>query len=78
MLKNGATFIGAMTNASIKIDTTSMWELTSDFTVNGVPANVSATTITNITGNGYSDYYDATLAENSPLGGLTYTLVGGG
>jgi hypothetical protein len=77
-LQNGATLTGAVTNASIKVDATSTWTLTGDSTVNGVTANISGTTITNITGNGYSIYYDAALAENSYLGGLTYTLVGGG
>lgn len=41
-------------------------------------SGISGTTITNITGNGHTVSYDASLAANSALGGKTYSLVGGG
>ncbi|MDR3745813.1 MAG: hypothetical protein P4K80_06750 [Acidobacteriaceae bacterium] len=39
-------------------------------------AGISGTTVSNIVGNGYTVYYES--SNNSSLGGLTYTLSGGG
>ncbi len=39
---------------------------------------MSGTTITNITGNGHTVTYDATLAADAWLNGATHTLAGGG
>lgn len=81
-LKNGSSLVGAIDTentaktASISIDSSSTWTLTADSHVTTISAIVSATSVTNITGNGYNIYYSS--STNSTLGGLTYSLVGGG
>ena len=39
---------------------------------------ISGTSITNLIGNGFNVYYDATLSANNAFGGKTYNLVNGG
>jgi hypothetical protein len=66
--------------ARLTLDATSAWDVTADsyLTSLTLSAGVSGTTITNVTGNGHTVYYDAGDSANSALGGKTYTLSGGG
>ncbi len=80
----GATLTGAINNANtaklvaLTLDATSTWTLTANSYINGLISNpgISGTSVANITGNGYHIYY--TESTNAALGGLTYSLVGGG
>jgi len=79
-LENGTTLSGAIDEASLTLDETSVWNVTGDsvLTYLSDEACISGTTITNIYGNSYMVYYDSTLSENSYLDGKTYTLMNGG
>ena len=84
-LQNNSSWTGAIDNAksakavSVTFDATSKWTLTADSYVTTISgAAVSGTSITNITGNGHTIYYDATNSASSGLNGGTYALVGGG
>jgi hypothetical protein len=86
MLKNGSSLAGAINAdptakaASLSLDASSTWTVTADsyLTVLSDAAGISGSTITNITGNGHTVYYDATNSANRALGGKTYSLVNGG
>ena len=59
----------------MSLDSTSTWTVTANSyltTLSG--AQISGTTITNIIGQGYTVYYVS--ADNSSLGGATYSLSG--
>lgn len=83
-LKNSSTLSGAIDaantakNVTLTLDATSTWNVTANSYLTGFsdPGGISGTAVTNITGNGYTVYYDP--ASCSSLGGLTYTLQGGG
>ncbi|HUB83167.1 MAG TPA: IPT/TIG domain-containing protein [Bryobacteraceae bacterium] len=79
-LQSGTTLTGAIRNAGLTLDSTSSWNVTANSTLTslGDVSGISGSTVTNITGNGYTVTYDATLAANSALGGKTFTLVNGG
>lgn len=79
-LKNGTTLAGQVTNASLTLDSTSVWNVTANSTLTslGDSAGISGTTIANIKGNGYTVTYNSSLSANSYLGGKTYTLANGG
>jgi hypothetical protein len=79
-LSNGSTLKGAVQYVSLTLDATSTWNVTANSVVTGLTdaAGISGTAVSNITGNGYTIYYDASLSSNSTLGGKTYTLSGGG
>ena len=85
-LATGSNLIGAINTSNIAksialtIDATSSWTLTANSYVNSLSdANgISGTTVSNIKGNGYNVYYDASLSANSALASKTYTLVNGG
>jgi uncharacterized protein (TIGR03437 family) len=79
-LQNGTALTGTVTNAALTIDSTSSWSVTANSTLTSFvdKSGISGSSITNVTGNGYTVYYNATLAANSYLGGLTYALVKGG
>ena len=79
-LKNSSTLKGAINKAAVTLDATSSWTVTANsyLTTLSDTSGISGTTITNITGNGFTVYYDSTLPGNSALGGRTYTLNGGG
>jgi hypothetical protein len=79
-LTGGTALTGAIRGASLTLDGTSRWVLTADSTLRGFsdPAGISGSTITNVVGQGFVVTYDPSLAENAALGGLVYTLVGGG
>lgn len=67
----------AGTGAALTLDSTSWWTVTADSTLTTLTgAVISGSTITNITGNGHTVYYDK--STNTALGGKTYTLAGGG
>ncbi len=82
-LQNGSTLTGAINpddtaaSADLTLDASSTWSLTADShlsTINGVI--ITDGTVSNITGNGFNVYYDASL--NSTLNGQTYLLADGG
>lgn len=79
-LQNYAALTGTIATAALTIDATSSWTLTgtSNVTSFSDPSGISGTAITNITGNGFNVYYDASLTANSSLGGKTYSLLNGG
>jgi len=83
-LSNSSTLQGAINNAktaksvSLTLDSSSSWTVTgtSYLTVLSDTAGVSGTSVSNIIGNGYNVYYLS--SSNSWLGGVTYSLSGGG
>lgn len=83
-LQNGSSLTGYINTANtalavnLTLDSTSTWNVTADsyLTYLNDPSGISGTTITNITGNGHTVYYDKNAC--SELGGQTYTLSGGG
>ncbi|HNQ78902.1 MAG TPA: PKD domain-containing protein [Acidobacteriota bacterium] len=79
-LKNGSELEGAINSAAVTIDGTSSWTVTGESTLTTISdaEGISGTSVTNITGNGYNVYYDDDLSGNSYLGGMNYSLVGGG
>lgn len=79
-LKNSSTLSGTINKAELTLDATSSWTVTGNswLTTLSDSSGVSGTAISNITGNGYTVYYDSSLSGNSYLGGNTYTLNGGG
>jgi hypothetical protein len=85
-LQNGSRLTGAVNAdhtakaANLTLDASSSWNVTADSYLSTFSdaSGISGTTITNITGNGHTVYYDASLAANSSLGGKTYSLNGGG
>jgi hypothetical protein len=79
-LKNYTTLTGSIDSAALTMDGTSSWNVTatSYLTMFSDAEGISGTSITNTNGNGYDVYYNSTLAANSSLGGLTYSLVNGG
>jgi len=84
ILKNGSNLTGAINSdgasqsASLTLDASSTWTVTADsqLTILEDSAGITGTTISNIIGNGFTVTYDADA--NPALGGLTYTLNGGG
>jgi len=85
-LQETSSFTGAInkTNTAnmmaLIIDASSNWIVTANsyLTTLSDASGISGTSITNITGNGFNVYYDATLSTNNALGGKTYSLVDGG
>jgi hypothetical protein len=85
-LQNASNLVGAINSdrtaktVDLTLDSSSTWNVTADSYLNGFSdaSGISGTTITNITGNGYTVYYDASLAANSSLGGKTFNLTGDG
>ncbi len=83
-LQNKSTLTGAINldNSTklmnLSLDSTSVWNVTGDsyLTCLTNPDGIAGTTITNITGNGHTVYYNSGAC--SALGGQTYTLTGGG
>jgi hypothetical protein len=86
ILQNGSELNGAINTektakaANLTMDATSTWTVTADSYLSSLSdaSGISGTTITNITGNGHTVYYDASLATNNQLGGKNYSLSGGG
>ena len=82
-LQNGSALTGAINTggsakaANLTLDVSSTWNVTADSTLTSLtgPA-ISGTTVTNITGNGHTVYYNTSASP--ALNGQTYTLVGGG
>ena len=83
-LQNGSSLTGAINaentanEINLILDSSSTWTVTADSYLSFLtdPDGISGTSITNIIGNGYTVYYNATLCTE--LGGQTYTLSGGG
>lgn len=79
VLKQGSTLKGTINKAALTLDSTSTWTVTADSTLTTLAgAKISGSSITNITSNGHTVYYDKSLTANKALGGKTYTLAGGG
>ncbi|MGA2383710.1 MAG: hypothetical protein ABSG61_09785 [Gemmatimonadales bacterium] len=78
-LKNGSSLTGAINTAALTLDASSTWTVTANSALTSLTgATISGSSITNIVGNGYTVTYDASLAANSWLGGLAYSLPSGG
>jgi hypothetical protein len=79
-LQNGTTFTGMIDSAALIFDATSSWVVTATSYLTSLTdaGGISGTSISNITGNGHTVYYNAGLAANSTLGGKTFALVNGG
>ncbi len=79
-LKGGSNLTGEVENANVSLDSSSMWIVTKDSTIQVIKdsSGITNLNVTNITGNGNSVYYDPNLSDNSYLGGLSYSLVNGG
>jgi hypothetical protein len=82
-LANGSSLTGCINGSgsaksvSLALDASSTWSVTADSHLTSLSgAGISGATVTNITGNGHTVYYDS--ASCPALGGLTYTLAGGG
>ena len=82
-LQNASSLTGALNTAntgtlSLTLDASSTWTVTADSYLTSLcdADGISGTTVTNIIGNGYTVYYVASACPE--LGGLTYTLSGGG
>ena len=79
-LESQTRLTGAVTGASLTLDSTSTWTVTADSTITGLndPTGISINSITNIIGDGHDVHYDPTLRGNLSLGGRTYNLASGG
>ena len=85
-LKNGSTLSGAIDAAdtgktvSLTLDASSRWVVTGTSNLTGLSdsAGISGTTITNIVGNGFTVYYDASNSANGALNWRTFSLANGG
>jgi hypothetical protein len=82
-LQNGSSLTGAINPANtarladLSLDPSSSWAVTADtYLTCLVGASITGTTVSNITGNGHTVYYNASAC--AVLGGQTYTLDGGG
>jgi hypothetical protein len=83
-LQNGSSLSGAINSANsakeinLTLDGTSTWNVTADsyLTCLTDTSGISGNSISNIIGNGHTVYYKASAC--SALGGLTYSLSGGG
>ena len=83
-LKDGATFEGMINseytayNANLILDATSSWNVTGNSYLTKLSDvdGISGNSVTNITGNGYTVYYNSNA--NIYLKGKIYTLKGGG
>jgi hypothetical protein len=80
-LTNSSSLTGAINtantgkNVALTLDSTSTWNVTAKSYLTKLSGEtISGTTITNIVGGGYDVYYVS--ADNSALGGKTYTLSG--
>jgi hypothetical protein len=84
MLSSGSSLSGAINTANtgsiveLSLDASSTWTVTgtSYLTTLSDSSGISGTTVSNIIGNGNTVYYKS--SSNASLGGLTYTLAGGG
>jgi hypothetical protein len=85
-LQNGSTLTGSIDaggsarEARLTLDGTSTWTVTADSQLTSLTlgGGISGDTITAITGNGHTIYYDAGDSANGALGGRTFSLNGGG
>ena len=83
-LQNSSSLTGAVNSTNtaktinLTLDTSSTWTVTADSYLTSLTdtGGISGSTITSIISNGYIVYYDKTACP--ALGGLTYTLNGGG
>jgi hypothetical protein len=83
-LQNGSSLTGAINAGhtakvmNLTLDGSSTWEVTADSYITCLTdsAGISGTTVTNITGNGHTVYYDSSACPS--LGGMTYSLANGG
>jgi len=82
VLCDASSISGVINRGGIRMDSDCQWNVTGNSFVKTIvdSACISSSTLTctNITGNGYTVYYDSTASANAYLRALTYTLVGGG
>jgi len=79
-LKTGSVFTGSTNKAAVSIDETSSWSVTATSWVTTFTdaSGVNGDSVTNVSGNGYTVYYDSTVTGNDYLEKKTYKLRGGG
>jgi hypothetical protein len=79
-LTKNSSLTGTIRSGGISLDETSSWNVTGDsyLTFLMIPDGKSDDVISHIIGNVFTVTYDATLPENSLLGGKTYNLKNGG
>lgn len=78
-LADGSALTGALGRAALALASGSRWVVAGDSQLTTLTgAIISAGTIANISGDGHTVTYDASLAENAVLGAHTYALAGGG
>jgi hypothetical protein len=83
-LQNGSTLTGAINTANttkainLTLDSSSSWNVTADSYLSCLTdtSGINGNSVSNIIGNGHTVYYDAKAC--SALGGLSYSLSGGG
>ena len=85
-LQDTSLFTGAINKsntanaAALTVDASSTWIVTANSYLTNLSdaSGISGSSVTNIVGNGFNVYYDATISANAALGGKTYFLVNGG
>jgi hypothetical protein len=80
VLQNSSSLTGAVTNASLTLDSGSRWVVTGDSALTSLSdaGAVKEQAIANIQGNNHTVTYQVGLAKNAWLEGKTYSLAGGG
>lgn len=80
VLKNGSSFEGSISNASISLDADSVWSVKKDSFINALAINSGSNhdQFSQIKDNGHTIVYNSSLAENKWLEGEEYKLQGGG
>jgi hypothetical protein len=84
VMQNGSSLRGAINangkgkEMNLTMDASSTWDVTADSNINAltIKGGVSGDSISNISGNGHTVYYDK--AASKDLGGKTYNLAKGG
>jgi len=79
-LQEGTRLTGAIHNAALTLDATSVWHVTADSALTSLAdtAGVAGDTVGNIVGHGHTVLYQADLPANRWLNGQTLTLAEGG
>jgi len=77
-LAGSSVLTGAVNTAAVKMDASSKWVVTADSTVTALAVAGNLAGLSNISGNGHTVKYDASLDENLWLEGKSYDLSGGG
>lgn len=82
ILKKHTTLTGIIDSANVSIDNTSMWTLTGNSRVKTITdqsgVDLTMHTVSNIIGNGFNVYYNASLSGNAYLASGSFALINGG